>query len=154
MLRERRFESCTAFMGLALIIYGDMGKLRLWHINLSASNGHSKQCNSSAIHIGWQRTKLKSVPKSQSVMDCVGSAWSEYGGWIRHHSLRVAPKADVMSICIGLNARKQKTSRKVANWTVITDVAHFVFQKKMKRMAMHICDMLTKTYCFLYFVYC
>nr|DAV23043.1 MAG TPA: hypothetical protein [Caudoviricetes sp.] len=61
-------------MGLALIIYGDIGKLRLWHINLSASNGRSKQCNSSAIHIGWQRTKLKSVPKSQSVMDCVGSA--------------------------------------------------------------------------------
>nr|DAN39688.1 MAG TPA: hypothetical protein [Caudoviricetes sp.]DAX87805.1 MAG TPA: hypothetical protein [Caudoviricetes sp.] len=57
-----------------------------------------------------------------------------------------------MSICIGLSTRKQKTSRKVANWTVITDVAHFVFQKKMKRMAMHICDMLTNN--ILLFIFC
>ena len=72
---------------------------------------------------------------------------------MRHHSLRVAPKAGVMFICIGLNARKQKTSRKVANWTVIIGVAHFVFQKKTKRMAMHVYDMLTKKHIAFYILF-
>lgn len=41
----------------------------------------------------------------------------------------------------GLNTRGYVTSRKVASRMVITGVVHFVSQKEMKHMAMHVCDM-------------
>lgn len=57
--------------------------------------------------------------------------------------MRVALKADTMSLVCGLNTHEEVTSRKVASQKVMIGVAHFVSQKETKRMAMHVYDMLT-----------
>jgi len=40
-----------------------------------------------------------------------------------------------------LTTKWHVTILKVASWMGIAGVAHFVSQKEMKRMAMHVCDM-------------
>ncbi|HEM5945285.1 hypothetical protein [Streptococcus suis] len=50
-----------------------------------------------------------------------------------------------MLLNFGMNTQKRVTSWRIANPKTTVGVAHFVSQKEMKRMAMHVYDMLNKT---------